>query len=217
MKKLLVLSAALAVSALSLAQEVGRVISSTPIMGQVAVPRNVCTTEQVAVQQPKSGAGAVMGAIAGGAMGNAVGGGGGKTVATMLGIFGGAVLGDRVEGAATPQVQNVQRCATHTVYENRPLAYSVVYEFVGKQYSVQMPNDPGPTLQLQITPIGANPPWMEPQGSAPDQPPGYAPPARVMAAPPVYPGYDARPYYPPVRVEVETGYGEGHRGRRHWQ
>lgn len=217
MKKLLVLSAVMVVSGLALAQEVGRVISSTPIMGQVGVPRNVCTAEQVAVQQPKSGAGAVMGAIAGGAMGNAVGSGGGKAVATMLGIFGGAVLGDRVEGAAAPQLQHVQRCATQTVYENRPLAYHVVYEFAGKQYSVQMPNDPGPTLQLQITPVGANPPWMEPHSSAPDPLPGYGPPARVMAAPPVYPGYDARPYYAPVRVEVETWYGEGHRGRRHWQ
>ncbi|MEI8031503.1 MAG: hypothetical protein WCH35_17145, partial [Comamonadaceae bacterium] len=88
MKKLLLLSAAMASSGLCLAQEVGQVISSTPIMQQVGVPRQVCTTEQVAVQQPKSGAGALMGAIAGGAMGNAVGGGNGKTAATMLGIFG---------------------------------------------------------------------------------------------------------------------------------
>lgn len=221
MKKLLLLSAAMVAGGLALAQEVGRVISSTPIIQQVGVPRNVCTMEQVAVPSSKSGAGAVMGAIAGGAMGNAVGNGGGRAVATMLGIFGGAVLGDKIEGTSTPQVQNVQRCTTQIFYENRPVAYNVVYEFAGKQYSVQMPNDPGPTLLLQITPVGATPPMADPQGSATDQPLLYVPPpVRVMPAPPVYPGsygYYGRPYYPPVGVELEIGYGDGHRGRRHWQ
>lgn len=49
----------------SLAQEVGLVISSVAIIQQVAVPRQVCITEAVAVQAPKSGAGAVLGALAG--------------------------------------------------------------------------------------------------------------------------------------------------------
>ena len=40
----------------ALAQELGQVISSTPVTQQVGVPRQVCTTEQVAVQAPKSGA-----------------------------------------------------------------------------------------------------------------------------------------------------------------
>ncbi len=57
------------------AQEVGKVLSSTQVIQQVAVPRQVCTTEQVAVQPNKSGAGAAMGAIAGGTVGNAMGGG----------------------------------------------------------------------------------------------------------------------------------------------
>ena len=35
------------------AQEVGKVISSTPVIQQVAVPRQVCTTEQVVVQGHK--------------------------------------------------------------------------------------------------------------------------------------------------------------------
>ena len=147
----------MASSGLCLAQEVGQVISSTPIMQQVGVPRQVCTTEQVAVQQPKSGAGALMGAIAGGAMGNAVGGGNGKTAATMLGILGGAIVGDKVEGGGDTQLKNVQHCNTQTFYENRPVAYNVVYEFAGKQYSVQMPTDPGPTIYLQITPMVPGP------------------------------------------------------------
>ena len=59
------------------AQEMGRVISSTPIVQQVGVPRQVCSNEQVVVNGQKSGAGAAMGAIAGGAIGNSVGKGDG--------------------------------------------------------------------------------------------------------------------------------------------
>src|SRR5450830_1497751 len=124
MKKLLVLSAAVIASGLCIAQEVGHVISSTPVIQQIGVPRQVCGTEQVMVQQQKSGAGALMVAIAGGAMGNAVGGGAGKAAATMIGIMGGAIVGDRVEGAPMAQVQNVQRCSTQTFYENRAVAYN---------------------------------------------------------------------------------------------
>ena len=68
------------------AQEVGRVISSTPVIQQVAVPRQVCSQQQVAVQPPKSGAGAAMGAIAGGAIGNSIGRGEGNALATAIGL-----------------------------------------------------------------------------------------------------------------------------------
>ena len=151
------------------AQEVGKVISSTPIIQQVAVPRQVCNNEQVVTQGQKSGAGAAMGAIAGGAVGNQIGHGGGRAAATMLGLFGGAVLGDKIEGPGTPEVRNVQNCSTQTIYENRTMAYNVVYEFAGKQYTVQMPQDPGPTVRLQITPVAPPPSYgnVPPPGSAP--------------------------------------------------
>ena len=167
MKKMLLWSVAMVSSGLCLAQqEVGRVISSTPIIQQISVPRQVCNTEQVAVQQPKSGAGAVMGAIAGGAMGNAVGGGNGKAAATLIGLIGGAVMGDSIEGAPQGQVQNVQRCRTQNFYENRTVAYNVVYEYANKQYSVQMPHDPGPSILLQITPVVSSP-YPAPTGAQP--------------------------------------------------
>lgn len=154
MKKQLLLAVAMVCSGLALAQDYGRVISATPIIQQVSTPRQVCTTEQVSVQQPKSGAGAVMGAIAGGAMGNAVGGGSGRTAATVIGLVGGAMIGDRIEGSSPNQVQDVQRCETQNFYENRTVAYDVVYEYAGKQYSAQMLNDPGDSIQLRITPVG---------------------------------------------------------------
>lgn len=146
-----------AVCSTGFAQELGRVLSSTPVIQQVAVPRQVCSNEQVAVTQPKSGAGAVIGAIAGGAIGSAASHGPGQAAATVLGAVGGAMLGDRIEGPGNTQLQNVQRCTTQTFYENRTVAYNVVYTYAGKQYSVQMPQDPGPTLQLQVTPVGTAP------------------------------------------------------------
>lgn len=143
----------IALTPLAQAQEVARVVSATPIVQQVATPRQVCSNEQVAVNGPKSGAGAAMGAIAGGAIGNSIGKGDGKAAATMLGLFGGAILGDKIEGNPTPELRNVQNCTRQMVYESRVTAYNVVYEFAGKQYTAQMPNDPGPSVRLQITPI----------------------------------------------------------------
>jgi uncharacterized protein YcfJ len=152
MKKLIVALALLSIGALASAQEVGKVISSVQVIQQVAVPRQVCSQEQAPVQQNKSGAGAAMGAIAGGVLGNQIGGGNGKTAATMLGIFGGAILGNNIEGAPAPQTQTVQNCTTQNVFENRVMGYNVTYEFNGKQYSVQLPRDPGPTIKLNVTP-----------------------------------------------------------------
>ncbi len=207
--------AATGISAQVSAQEMGRVLSSTPVVQQVAVPRQVCNTVPVAVGTQKSGVGAVLGAIAGGAVGNSVGGGSGRAAATVLGVLGGAMLGDNIEGGGVQQVQNMQQCGTQTVYENRSVAYNVVYEYAGRQYTVQMPNDPGPTIPLQITPVGSAQPQPAPQ--AVQQPYGVAPypvPAysTYPAYPVAYPGYYARPYAP-VGVSLNLGYSS----HRHWR
>ena len=152
MKKLLSILTLLSLGSLAGAQEIGKVISSTQVIQQVSVPRQVCSQEQVAIQPNKSGAGAAMGAIAGGAIGNQIGGGSGKAAATILGIFGGAILGDKIEGAPAPQTQTVQSCTTQNMIENRVIGYNVTYEFNGKQYNVQMPHDPGPTIKLNVAP-----------------------------------------------------------------
>jgi uncharacterized protein YcfJ len=132
--------------------ERGRVISSTPVIQQVAVPREVC--QNVSVREParKSGAGALMGGIAGGAMGNAVGGGSGRAVATVLGVFGGAILGDRIEGRGQDTVRTVQECTTQTTYENQTVAYNVVYEYAGREYSMQTDQEPGRYVPVSVQP-----------------------------------------------------------------
>jgi uncharacterized protein YcfJ len=159
MKKALVISsvataalmAALPASAMDI---MARVISSTPVVQQVAVPRQVCNNQQYITEAPRSGGGALLGALVGGVAGNAIGSGGGRAAATALGVFGGAIAGDRIEGGGAQQVQNVQQCGTQTSYENRTTGYNVVYEYQGQQYNAQMANDPGLYVRLQVSPVG---------------------------------------------------------------
>ncbi len=233
MKKALVLStfaaaagfAAVPASAMDI---LARVISSTPVVQQVAVPRQVCSNQPVVTQSPNSGAGALMGAIAGGAAGNAIGNGGGRAVATVIGLVGGAMVGDRIEGNNT-QVQNMQQCTTQTYYENRPSHFNVVYEYQGTQYNTQMANDPGQYVRLQVTPVGAMAPAPQTFQSAP-QPQAYVQPAQpayvveqpvtYVQQPVVYPAYYPRPYYQPyyapIGVSLNFGYSRGY-GHHHWR
>lgn len=225
-----------ATATLANAQEVGRVLSSTPVIQQVAVPRQVCSNQPVAVQQPNSGAGAVVGGIAGGVIGNQIGGGSGRAAATALGVIGGALLGNRVESNTNqPQVANVAQCSTQTFYENRTTGYNVRYEYAGKEYQVQMPYDPGPTIKLQVTPVSASQPAPDIAAAPPAEAvmdPGAVQPAVVAGAQPVavapaypYPAYATYPAYPvyapapaywwpPVSLSLGFGWWGGHGG--HW-
>ena len=142
-------------SAASAADILARVISSTPVVQQVTVPRQVCNNQQFITEAPRTGGGAVLGALAGGAAGNAIGDGSGRALATVIGLVGGAIVGDRIEGGGRQQVQNVQQCSTQTAYENRTTHYNVVYEYQGTQYNTQMASDPGLYVRLQVTPVGA--------------------------------------------------------------
>jgi uncharacterized protein YcfJ len=150
MKKQTAIALICATTAWAQAQEVGQVISRTAVYQQVAVPRQTCTTPSPTTPAPTSGGGAIIGAIAGGLIGSQLGGGNSQGIATMAGVVGGAVLGNQVEGqnASTPTTT----CTTQTVYENRLIGYNVVYEYAGKQYNVQLPQDPGLTIPLQVTP-----------------------------------------------------------------
>ena len=220
-------SAALASTA-SQAQEVmARVLSSTAVMQQVAVPRQVCSNQQVIQQVQPSGAGAAMGAIAGGAVGNAIGGGSGRDVATVIGLVGGAILGNRIEGTRD-EVRNVQQCTTQTTYENRVLHYDVIYEYEGKRYSIKMPNDPGQFVRLQLSPVGVLPAPMSSVEPASTVTIVQSAPVYVSAAPVVYPAvrYGYRPYVAPISLSLGWhggshrhgghGYGYGH-GHGHWR
>ncbi len=133
------------------ALEQAKVISSTAVVQQVNVPQRVCNNVPVVVQEPKTGAGAVVGALAGGVIGNAIGKGAGNAAATALGVIGGAAIGDHIEGNPTTAA-TVQQCSTQYTLSNQVTHYNVVYEYAGKQYSVQMAKDPGSSLSIDITP-----------------------------------------------------------------
>lgn len=169
-----------------------RVVSSTPVVAQVAVPRQVCFDELQQQPARSSGGGALLGAIAGGAVGNAMGKGAGNALATGLGIFGGAILGDHVENDGRQgSVRSVRRCEQQAAYENRVVAYNVVYEYGGQRYSTQTTQEPGSTIPLQVSVTPAV-----------NGPAGYTmqPPAVNQAYEPAYPSNYA-PMGAPVYVQ----------------
>lgn len=157
MKTLAVLTLTAMAATGALAQEQGRVLSSSPITQQVAVPQQVCSDQQVAVAPRPSGAGAVVGAIAGGLLGNAIGGGGGRAAATGAGLIGGAMLGNQVEASGPVQYQNLRQCSTQTFYQNRTVGYNVTYEYNGRTYTTQTANPPGKWIALNVQPMANDP------------------------------------------------------------
>lgn len=197
----------------SQAQEAGQVLSRTAVYQQVAVPRQTCIQNIPQTPLQTSGGGALVGAITGGLIGSQLGGHNSQGLATMAGVIGGAVLGHSVESQGTPPAPSTT-CTTQSVYENRLIGYNVVYEYAGKQYNVQLPQDPGPTIPLQVTPIGA---------ARSELPTGLnlsaTPPAPVVAEPRVI--YVPTPVYrsyPPVYTSVNLGWGwGGGHFHRHWR
>lgn len=207
----------------ALAQDVGRVVSSTPVVQQVLVPQQVC--QEVPGDGGNAGAGAVMGAIAGGVIGNSVGQGSGRAAATMIGLLGGAVLGGQVAGR---NAQTQMQCHTQERMESRVTGYNVVYEYAGKQYSVVLPQEPGPTIAVQVSPAAsAYPPASaQPLSGAADggtvmhiqsQGMAYAPPPTTITY--------GNAYYPyvitPPPLVIRDGYRHGHRRHHdhpgHWR
>ena len=127
-------------------------------------------------------------------MGNAIGKGTGRALTTGIGIIGGAVVGDHVENDGRQgTTRSVRRCEQQATYENRVMAYNVVYEYGGQRYSTQMSQEPGATIPLQVTltpAVSAPPAYSSDQG-------GVAPAMYVQ---------------PGVVYEDEPRW----RGRRHW-
>ena len=138
--------------------------------------------------------------------------GDGRGLGTVVGAIGGAMLGDKAESNANSQP--VTTCTTQAVMENRLVGYTVVYEYAGKTYNVQLPQDPGPTIAIQVTPVGMLPaaPAPAPQSTTVVTPQVvYTPPPVVYAPPPVY----YRPW--PVNTSINLGWGWYGGGHRHWR
>ncbi len=149
------------------------------------------------------------------------------------------------QACATTSTGAPPQCSTQTIFENRTVGYKVVYEYAGKQYTVQLPQDPGPTLLLRVSVdpastsnpnANASPQPAPVAQTAPDDPALYADPGAVMmvqntVAPPPYPsyvyydthpgfvGYYGSPYYsgwaPSISLGFVGGYRGGYRGWHH--
>ncbi len=114
--------------------------------------------------------------------------------------------------------------------EDRLIGYKVVYEYAGKQHTVQLPFAPGPTIELEIQPAAAvSAPAPSTQAAAPQ--PLYTPGEYIGSAPvysqpatttvvtqpvyvqpnyyPVYPSYPSYYSYDPV-LPLAIGVGLGY-------
>ena len=210
MKKTTLSCLLLALCGLAQAQEIGQVLSRTAVYQQVAVPRQTCQTTNT-LPAANSGGGAVLGAVVGGLIGNAMGGDS-RGVATMAGVISGSIVGDRAETERNAP-QALTTCTTQTAMENRLVGYNVVYEYAGKTYSVQLPQDPGPTIALQIAPVG-----MPSTVTPPPVTTVVTQPSVVYTQPPVV--YAPAPYYRPWPINTSINLGWGWQGGghpRHWR
>lgn len=131
------------------ADELARVVSSTPISQAVEVPRQICI---------RSDAGELM------------------------------------------------NCKTEMTRETRIIGFNIVYEYGGKQYTVQMPSDPGPSVRLQIGPAISEPipaPVPAPVVTYTTTPIAVTPSPVYVPAPawygPSYPYYT----YPPFSLNID--------------
>lgn len=182
MKQTILLAALGATAFGAAAQEFGNVLSSTPVIQQVAVPRTVCQPVQPA-QVTTTGGGAVVGGLTGAGIGSMIGHGSGNTAAIAVGTIMGAIVGNNVEAQNQRYAQTYPQCVTQNVAENRTVGYDVVYEYRGQQYSARMPYDPGRTLQLQVAQAAPVAPV------APQAPIAQSvDPSSVVVAPPVHGG-----------------------------
>ncbi len=159
--KSMVATALLAAAGVTLAQSgpanaFGVVISATPVLQQVTVPQQVCTTTTVQSYQP-AGGGALIGALVGGALGNQIGRGHGqdsRAIATVVGALGGGFVGNQIEAQNYAGQYPNQTCHTQNTVENQTVALNVLYEYAGKRYTVQMPATgdfrPGARIALHV-------------------------------------------------------------------
>lgn len=91
--------------------------------------------------------------------------------------------------------------------------FNVVYEYAGKQYTVQMPNDPGPYVMLQVTPAYSASTPVPPLPPAP-QVIYFQPPPQVLTNP-VYVMPYSPPYYYGNPLPFTFNFGLGYYRWRH--
>jgi uncharacterized protein YcfJ len=148
----LVIASLAAAGAAAQATEFGQVVSSTPVLMQVAVPQQQCQDQPAQVLQAPSGAGALIGALVGGAVGSNLGSGFGRAASTAVGVVAGSVIGNNVEAANTPPVATTLRsCRSVSSVENRVVGWDVSYDYNGQRYTSRLAQPPaGDRIELSV-------------------------------------------------------------------
>jgi uncharacterized protein YcfJ len=131
------------------------VISATPAMETVSVPRQECrdvlVEQQEPTKDPKQIAGTVAGAVIGGVLGSQVGGGSGKKIATVGGAVAGGYAGNKIqEGMQERNTSQQLNQVCKTVYDEHQeqVGFDVTYRLNGDQNAVRMDHDPVDRIPL---------------------------------------------------------------------
>lgn len=185
------------------AAEFGHVVSVTPVIQATTVMQQSCTQQEVTSKPPQSIGGTLFGTVAGALVGSTVGRGNGQLAATAVGAAAGALAGNSVDRAnSQPVTTPVQTCQTVPVTQPTVVSYHVTYEYHGRQYTADMPLDPGTSVALQFDPNTGNPlpalAGLPPAQVDADLPP--PPPVPVVVAPAYY-------AVPPIYGTVVVGGG----------
>ncbi len=140
-----------------------RVVDVDPVVRQVRVetPRRECWDEaryvdsRPHISEPRVGGRTLLGAAIGGVIGHQFGSGRGQDAATVAGALIGAGVGYDSAAKRYPQggrEEVVQRCDVRYEHEveERIEAYRVTYEYNGRNYTTQLPYDPGDRIRVRV-------------------------------------------------------------------
>lgn len=136
--------------------EYAEVVSASPAMKQVSIPREECRDQVVStkkpVKDPKQITGTVAGAVIGGILGNQVGDGRGKDIATVAAAVGGGYAGNKIqENIQDNSVDQQVKTVCSTVYDQREEqdGFNVTYRLDGQERTVHMDYNPGRKIPVE--------------------------------------------------------------------
>lgn len=152
-KKILFLTVALLTSQAH-ANQLAKVISSTPIYEKIPVIQTECTKsyieEPIYSYNPNN---AMVGAIAGGLIGSVISPHSGKNAA--IGALGGAIIGSQIKSHSHSQYiqKPVANCQDITHYQNKMVGYEISYLLNGIVYSTTTNTYPGSYIEVNESPV----------------------------------------------------------------
>jgi uncharacterized protein YcfJ len=138
--------------------DTARVLSATPQMERVNVPRQECRTEYQQQSYNQGGnssiGGAIIGGIAGGLLGSTIGKGHGRTAAAAIGAGVGAMAGNSIGnnqnyrgGSRTVPVES---CYQVDNWQSVNTGYLVTYEYNGRTYTTVTQDQPGKYIDVNV-------------------------------------------------------------------